>query len=48
MCPIALKFYTEMVQMNLKMKLINNWKRKLNPWNQFLKLLNWEIMRIHA
>ena len=34
--------------MNLKMKLINNWKRKLNLWNQFLKLLVWAIMRIHA
>ena len=26
--------------MNLKMKLINNWKRNLNLWNQLLKLLN--------
>ena len=31
-----------------KMKLINNWKRKLNLWNQFLKLLIWATMRIHA
>ena len=30
------------------MKLINNWKRKLNLWNQFLKLLIWVMMRIHA
>jgi len=48
MCPITLKFYTEMIQMNLNMKLINNWKRKLNLWNQLLKLLIWAIMRIHT
>ena len=28
-----------MILMYLKMKLINNWKRKLNLWNQLLKLL---------
>ena len=33
---------------NLKMKLINNWKRKLNLWNQLLKLLIWTMMRIHV
>ena len=36
------------VLMNLEMKLINNWKRKLNLWNQLLKLLIWAMMRIHA
>ena len=28
------------------MKLINNWKEKLNLWNQLLKLLIWAMMRI--
>ena len=31
-----------------EMKLINNWKRKLNLWNQLLKLLIWAMMRIHT
>ena len=26
----------------------NNWKGKLNLWNQLLKLLIWAMMRIHA
>ena len=34
--------------MNLKMKLKNSWKRKLNLWNQLLKFLIWVIMRIHV
>jgi len=34
-------------KMNLKMKLINNWKRNLNIWNQLVKLSIWAIMRIH-
>ena len=29
-------------------ELINNWKRKLNLWNQFLKLLIWAMIKIHA
>ena len=37
-----------MILMNLKMKLKNNWKRKLNLWNQLLKLLIWAMMRSHA
>ena len=36
------------ILMNLKMKLIKIWKRKLNLWNQLLKLLIWAMMRIHA
>ena len=31
-----------------EMKLIKNWKRKLNLWNQYMKLLIWVMMRIHA
>jgi len=31
--------------MNFKIKLINNWKRKLKLWNQLLKLLIWAMMR---
>ena len=31
--------------MNFKIKLINNWKRQLNLWNQLLKLLIWAMMR---
>ena len=34
--------------MNLKMKLKNSWKRKLNLWKQLLKFLIWVIMRIHV
>ena len=30
---IILKFCAYTILMNLKMKLINNWKRKLNLWN---------------
>ena len=31
-----------------EIEIINNWKRKLNLWNQLLKLLIWAMMRIHV
>ena len=32
-----------MILMNLKMKLINDWKRNVKLWNQLLTLLIWAI-----